>query len=95
METADDVQLRPVTGAGSTRKSESSKRDTVDLMPERVQEPEQHDAAALEPQYPSPAKFWMALTTLCFGIFLITLVRHPGTVAFPCRSRQVLTAWRL
>lgn len=82
METADDVQLRPVTGAANmTRKSESNTRDAEETMPERAHQPEQHDPA-LEPQYPSPARFWMALTTLSLGIFLITLVSHPGSVPF-------------
>lgn len=87
METADDVQLRPVTGApNATRKSKSNTRDADDTMLERAQQPEQHDPAP-EPQYPSPGRFWMALTTLSLGIFLITLASHPGSVRFLDRGK--------
>ena len=76
MESNENIEMRPHTGAvrPAQETEDENTRDKQDAASR--QDLERHTPTPTpEPEYPSGIKFWLALTTLCLGIFLITLVR--------------------
>jgi hypothetical protein len=83
MESTDNIEMRPYAGAGAILpgQPQQPRRETEDKNTRDKQDDaltrdlERHTPTpAPETEYPSGIKFWLALTTLCLGIFLITLV---------------------
>lgn len=78
MERTENVEMRPIAGAAP-----DDRRDDV----ERHSPPTSGDTVPGQtisnPQYPSGVKFWLALASVCLGIFLITLDSTIMATAIP------------
>ncbi|KAI3320949.1 MFS general substrate transporter [Xylariaceae sp. AK1471] len=77
MANTENVEMRPYTGEGQGTEDENT-RDKQDA--ERA---ERQPTPPPDLEYPSGFKFWLALTTLCLGIFLITLDSTIVATAIP------------
>ncbi|ORY55929.1 major facilitator superfamily domain-containing protein [Pseudomassariella vexata] len=71
-----DIEMRSHTGT-----ADRHTRDKQDAAPTR--DLERH-ALTPVPEYASGIKFWLALATLCLGIFLVTLDSTIVATAIPC-----------
>ncbi|KAI0548847.1 MFS general substrate transporter [Xylaria curta] len=71
-----DIELESFKGAGEADKDENTRH---------AQDAEQQQLTSQTPVllYPSGVKYWLALTTLCLGVFLITLDSTIVATAIP------------
>jgi hypothetical protein len=79
MTSNESIQMRPLPDTAhegaNTHKDEATHAPSLMGASQEACPPNpEQDAAA--PKYPSGIRFWLAVTTLCLGIFLITLVRQ-------------------
>ncbi|KAI1743149.1 MFS general substrate transporter [Xylaria scruposa] len=76
MESNENVELESFKGAGEASKDENMRH-------EQDAEQQQLTSPTPVPLYPSGVKYWLALTTLCLGVFLITLDSTIVATAIP------------
>lgn len=62
-----------IEGENAQRDKQEAASAEQDALPSGAEQ----DTAVTE--YPSGIKFWLAVASLCLGIFLITLVRHASS----------------
>jgi MFS family permease len=68
MERTENVEMRPIVGAAP-----DDRRDDVEQHNRQTSSKTAPGQTVPDPQYPSGGKFWLALASVCLGIFLITL----------------------
>ena len=77
-----NIEMRQHVSAAHESESEGGnaqpdKQEAASAEQEALHSGAEQDAAATE--YPSGIKFWLAVATLCLGIFLTTLVRQASS----------------
>ena len=93
-----NIEIRQHVNPAHESKSEDGnaqpdKQEAASADQEALPSDTEQDAAAIE--YPSGIKFWLAVVTLCLGIFLITLVRQASAYTrwFAAGSRRQRARW--